>query len=315
MNNQQHIPVLLHETLEGLNLSSNVTIIDATLGGGGHTREILKRTAPRGIVIGFDRDAQTLNATSKELQQEFGARFIGIHDSYSHLDHFADELSQHSPITGILADLGYSSIQIDDPSRGFSFHGNGLLDMRFDQTTGITAAELINTASEEDLARIFRDYGEYPQARKLARAIVTDREHSPFTTVSELAELVVRLTAPAKRHSSRVHPATTVFQALRIAVNDEFEHIKQFIPAAMERLAPGGRLAIITFHSLEDRIVKHVFRDLATDCICPPEIPECRCDHRVIGKLINRKPIIPTEEEITSNPRARSAKLRIIEKI
>jgi 16S rRNA (cytosine1402-N4)-methyltransferase len=176
MNNQQHIPVLLHETLSGLHLSPNATIIDATLGGGGHSREILKRIAPRGIVIGFDRDAATLTATSAELQKEFGDRFIGIHDSYSHLDHFADELLRHSPVTGILADLGYSSIQIDDPSRGFSFHGNGPLDMRFDQTTGITAAELINTASEEELARIFRDYGEYPQARKLARAIACDRE-------------------------------------------------------------------------------------------------------------------------------------------
>ncbi len=315
MNNQQHIPVFLHETLEGLHLSSNVTIIDATLGGGGHTREILKRTAPRGIVIGFDRDAATLHATSAELHTEFGDRFIGIHDSYSNLNYFADELSQHGPITGILADLGYSSIQIDDPSRGFSFHGNGPLDMRFDQTTGKTAAELINTASEETLAQIFRDYGEYPQARKLAQAIATDRKDVPFETVSDLAELVVRLTAPAKRRQSRVHPATTVFQALRIAVNNEFDHIKQFIPEAMQRLEVGGRLAIITFHSLEDRIVKHAFRDLATDCICPPEIPECRCDHRAIGKQITRKPIIPTEEEITSNPRARSAKLRIIEKI
>ncbi len=314
MNNQQHIPVLLHEVLEGLQLSPNSTVIDGTLGGGGHAREILKRIAPRGIVIGFDRDAATLHATTQALQKEFGDRFIGIHDSYSHLDRFADELSQHSPITGILADLGYSSIQIDDPLRGFSFHGNGPLDMRFDQTTGSTAGDLVNTAEEQELARIFRDYGEYPQARKLARAIVTDRKDVPFETVSDLAELVVRLTAPAKRHNFRVHPATTVFQALRIAVNNEFDHIKQFIPEAMQRLEPGGRLAIITFHSLEDRIVKYAFRDLATVCICTPEIPECRCEHRAIGKQITRKPIIPTEEEITTNPRARSAKLRIIEK-
>ncbi len=317
MSNQQsqHIPVLLQETLSGLALTSNVTIIDGTLGGGGHAAEILKRIAPRGIVIGFDRDAETLETTTRRLQTEFPDRFIGIHDSYASLGAYAEMLDQQRPITGILADLGYSSFQIDDPSRGFSFQGNGPLDMRFDQTTGNTAADLLNTADAPALQRIFSEYGEYKQARTLAQNIVEQRQEMPFATVSDLSELVLSTTPAKIRRTSRTHPATTVFQALRIAVNDEFGHITRFIPEAMEQLAVGGRLAIITFHSLEDRIVKYAFRDMTIDCVCPPEFLECRCDKMATGKLVTRKPIIPTDAEIEMNPRARSAKLRIIEKI
>lgn len=310
----QHIPVLYNEVIDGLNLQPNSTIIDATVGGGGHSAGMLERIAPHGIVIGFDRDRSTLNAATQLLHEQFGQeRFIPIHDTYAAIDSYAQMLVEHEPIMGIVADLGYSSMQIDDTERGFSFQGNGPLDMRFDQSSGMTAAEFLRLQPEEELQRIFKEYGEIPASRKLAALIVQRRETMPFETVEDL-RLFVEDVLPRKRHS-RIHPATQLFQALRIAVNDELRQVSDFLPKAMRFLAPGGRLAIISFHSLEDRIVKHQFRDFITDCICPPEFPECRCDHPAIGRLITKKPIIPSEKEVEENPRARSAKLRIIEKI
>ncbi|MBI2410822.1 MAG: 16S rRNA (cytosine(1402)-N(4))-methyltransferase RsmH [Candidatus Kerfeldbacteria bacterium] len=314
MNNRTsvHVPVLLQEVLHGLNLAPNDTVIDGTVGGGGHTRSMLGRIAPHGVVIGFDRDAQTLHETTQWLQ-EFGARFIPIHDSYANAAQYRDVIDAHQPIRGILLDLGLSSLQLDEGKRGFSFRQNGLLDMRFDQTQGETAAELLNTASEEELLRILREYGEEPHARKIAREIVQRRAVQPFEQSAEFAEFIEQIIH--RRPGQKIHPATRTFQALRIAVNHELEHLQQFLSSVLNILAPGGRLAIISFHSLEDRIVKHQFRLWATECICPPEIPECRCDHHAVVKQITKKPIQPSAEEVAENPRARSAKLRMIEKL
>lgn len=312
MNREQHIPVLLQEVLDGLSLSSNANCIDGTVGAGGHTREILKRTSPEGIVIGFDRDKATLENTTATLQQEgFGERFIPVHDSYRTLLE-QDEVTNRD-IHGILVDLGLSSMQLDSPHRGFAFRLEGPLDMRFDQTSGITAAELLQSQPEEELRRIFREYGEEPAASRIARAIVQDREEEPIATTEQLRALVESVLRHKAHH--KTHPATRVFQALRIAVNEELNQLINFLPSAVQCLSTGGRIAIITFHSIEDRIVKHYLKDAAKDCVCPPELPECRCDHRATLKIITRKPIIPSEEEIAANPRARSAKLRIAEKI
>lgn len=312
MSREQHIPVLLQEVLDGLSLSSNANCIDGTVGAGGHAREILKHTAPGGIVIGFDRDKATLENTTATLQQEgFGQRFIPVHDSYRTLQEHPEVTNRD--IHGILVDLGLSSMQLDSPHRGFAFRLEGPLDMRFDQTSGITAAELLQSQPEEELRRIFREYGEEPAASRIARAIVQDREIEPITTTEQLRTLVESVLKHKAHH--KTHPATRVFQALRIAVNEELNQLIDFLPSAVQCLSTGGRIAIITFHSIEDRIVKHYLKDAAKDCVCPPELPECRCDHRATLKIITRKPIMPSEEEIAANPRARSAKLRIAEKL
>ncbi len=307
-----HIPVLLQEVLNGLQLQANANVIDGTLGGGGHTRAILERTSPRGIVIGCDRDRGILENTAKCLQ-EFGGRFIPIHDSYANVCAHADALQAAAPINGIVLDLGLSSLQLDDASRGFSYRFESPLDMRFDTTGGITAADVLNSQSEEELRTLFREYGEVQRASLLARAIVTHRIAHPFRTTGDLQKLVAAVIGRTQKRS--VHPATQVFQALRIAVNHELDHLRQFLPTAVQILASGGRLVVITFHSLEDRIVKQFMVYAARDCICPPELPECRCEHRASVRRITKKPIVASAAERAQNPRSRSAKLRIVEKI
>lgn len=310
--NNHHIPVLLQEVLEGMNLKPGDHCMDGTVGGGGHTQAILERISPDGIVIGFDRDADTLLHTTERLNALVGDRFRPIHDSYANVAGHIHKFEDVAPFDSILVDLGFSSIQIDDADRGFSFQSSGPLDMRYDRTQGACAADLLNSQPEVELRRIFREYGEVRGAARLARAIVQDRTDRPFTTTSEFAQFVERILG--RRQGRRIHPATRVFQALRIAVNNELDHVHRFLPIALEQLKPGGRLAVISFHSLEDRMVKQFFRTAATECICPPEIPECRCDHVATINLITRKPIVPSEEEVAQNPRSRSAKLRIVEK-
>jgi len=314
MNNREpvHTPVLLHEVLSGLNLSPNKNCIDGTVGLGGHAREILKHTAPNGKLIGFDRDQSSLLLAMQNLK-EFTNRFIPIHDSYAHVEQHADSIQKVQPIHAILLDLGLSSVQLDLAYRGFSFRFSGPLDMRFDQSRGTTAADILNGTSEEQLVRIFKEYGEEPHAKKIARAIVERRIEQPFHETADLVDVIER-SVPIRALHMRIHPATRVFQALRIAVNHELEHLSQFLPHALQHLAPGGRFAVISFHSLEDRIVKRFFKNESTECLCPPEIPECRCNHHASIRRITKKPITATEEEIAQNPRARSAKLRIIEK-
>jgi 16S rRNA (cytosine1402-N4)-methyltransferase len=302
----QHVPVLLLEVLEGLVVRPGGRYVDCTLGGGGHSAAILE-AAGAGRLLALDRDEAAIERATRRLAS-FGRRATLVHASFRDLAAIA-EGHGFVPCDGVLLDLGLSSDQLSDPIRGFSFQLDGPLDMRFDRSGGATAAELVNTLSEEELADLLYRYGEERQSRRIARAIVGSR---PIESTSQLASIVGRALG---RGHARIHPATRTFQALRIAVNDELACIEAGLGQAIEILAPGGRLAAISFHSLEDRVVKHTFRRESRDCICPPDIPECRCDHRARVSLVTRRPIQPSSTEIAANARARSAKLRIVERL
>lgn len=304
-----HVPVLLRIVIDGLALQAGGRYIDGTLGAGGHAEAILRAAGPEGRLLGFDRDATALGLARLRLAA-FGERVVIVHDSYESMGQLAP-LHGFAQVDGILLDLGLSSIQLDDPTRGFSFRHDGPLDMRFDPTADVpTAADLANTLPEEDLVRLLRDYGEERRARRIARAIV---ESSPLHTTGALVAAIEQ--AAPRNPRDKIHPATRTFQALRIAVNDELGALERTLPDAITLLKPGGRLAVISFHSLEDRIVKTFIRRESRDCICPPEQPICTCDHRASLRIITRKPIRATEDEIAANPRARSAKLRIAERL
>lgn len=304
----EHVPVLVPEVLKGLAAHSGGRYIDATVGGGGHAVAILKASAPEGRLLGLDRDPEAVERTRARLTP-FGARAQVVHAPYVQLLEVARERG-FLPADGILFDLGFSSLQIDDPSRGFSFQYDGPLDMRYD-TSGDTqkAADLLNTLSAEALADILWRYGEERRSRRIAQAIIRAR---PLQTTSELVSVILQ--EVGNPPGPRIHPATRTFQALRIAVNRELEMLRETLPLAVQALRPGGRLAVIAFHSLEDRIVKRYFRREEQACICPPELPVCRCDHEPTLNVRTRKPMRPTEEEIEKNPRSRSARLRIAER-
>lgn len=307
MTNQDvHIPVLFHEVLAALRPQANGRYIDATLGAGGHTAGLLDRSAPDGRVLAFDRDPEAVAFVRPKLA-DYGSRATLVNASYTEMAAHAREHG-FAPADAILFDLGLSSRQLDNRERGFSFRFDGPLDMRFDPTQGETAADLINNLSEAELADIFWRYGEERHSRRLARAIVAAR---PLTTTRQLADLL----EAAIRRRERIHPATRVFQALRIAVNQELTAVEQGIPMAVHLLKPGGRIAVISFHSLEDRFVKRYFRRLSQGCICPPAQPICTCDAQAILRLVTRKVIKASDEEIVRNPRSRSARLRVAEKI
>ena len=301
-----HQPVLYHEIILALNPISAGRYVDGTLGAGGHARGILNTSSPDGILLGLDLDPVALALAKKNLAS-FGDRMIIKKASFSTL---TDQLGQlgWSEIDGMLLDLGASSMQFDTPDRGFSFQTSGDLDMRFDPTNPLTASILVNESSESELASILSHYGEEPHSRRIARAIVATR---PITNTLHLAE-VIRSTNPVRE---KIHPATRTFQALRIAVNDELLSLERVLPQAIRSLKIGGRLAVISFHSLEDRIVKKFFRQESKDCICPPRQPVCTCDHQASVREINHRPYLATKEEIEINPRSRSAKLRVAEKI
>jgi 16S rRNA (cytosine1402-N4)-methyltransferase len=303
----QHVPVLFQEVLDILNPIPGGFYLDGTLGAGGHSRGILERSSPDGQVVGFDRDPQAL-AVAKGNLADFGDRIIAIQDSYQNFRSYLNNLNWHT-VDGILLDLGLSSMQLDQPERGFSFREAGPLDMRFDPGQALTAADLVNGLPREELADLLFKYGDEKQSWKIADAIIANR---PLVSTQDLAELIKKVT---RNRKTRIHPATRTFQALRIAVNGELDALEAFLPRALEALKPGGRLAIIAFHSLEDRIVKNFFRRESTDCLCPPEVPQCVCGHQAQLKVLTRRPIQPVEEEISRNPRARSAKLRAAEKI
>jgi 16S rRNA (cytosine1402-N4)-methyltransferase len=309
---ENHVPVLLDEVVDGLQVGPGDRVIDATVGGGGHAYEILVASAPDGRLLGLDRDPAALAVAADRLAPH-GDRFDLVHTSFAHLKEaaqahgFADARS--SMVDGVLFDLGLSSLQLADADRGFSFMADGPLDMRFDSTSsGPTAADLVNNLSAEDLANLIYRYGEEHQSRRIAGAIVEAR---PLRTTRELVEVIEEAVG---RRRGRLHPATLTFQALRIAVNEELAAVRAALPQAVELLAPGGRLAVIAFHSLEDRIVKRFMRRESKDCICPPELPICTCDHRASLDVVTRKPIRPTEEEVVQNPRSRSARLRVAER-
>jgi len=301
-----HIPVLLDEVLEGLSPLSGQRLIDGTLGAGGHTEAILKAVAPHGRVLALDADPSALEIARRRLAA-YGDRVRFVNANFAQLAAVARDLD-FFPVHGILLDLGLSSMQLDAVERGFSFQSAGPLDMRYDPNSPTTAADLVNNLAQDELADLIYRFGEERRSRTIARAIVAAR---PLQTTHQLAEVVAR--AVGGRRGDRLHPATRTFQALRIAVNDELDTLRTALPAAMSVLAPGGRLAVISFHSLEDRIVKEFFRRESRDCICPPEQPVCTCGHRATLHIITPKPITVTSAEAALNPRARSAKLRVAE--
>ena len=306
MGPEPHLPVLLQAIITAIQPKPAGRYIDGTLGAGGHSFEILKASAPDGELIGFDLDPQAL-ALARNRLATFEKRVHIIEASYVEMKTETERMGWNA-VDGILLDFGVSSMQLDTAERGFSFLREGPLDMRFTPQAAQSAADLVNTLPEEEIADIIFRYGEERLSRKIARAIVNNR---PIHTTGELANLILKMIGKKER----IHPATRTFQALRIAVNNELESIETVVPMAVGLLKPGGRLAVISFHSLEDRIVKEYFRQESRDCICPPRQPICTCGHKASIKEINRKPIIADEAEMQVNSRSRSAKLRVAEKL
>lgn len=303
-----HRPVMLSQVIEYLRPQSRGHYIDATLGLGGHARAILEESSPQGKLLGIDRDRESLDRAARELAGYTG-RLQLHHGNFAEVKDIAGR-RRFSSCDGILADLGLSSFQLETAERGFSFQRSGPLDMRMDTDSSLTAAEVVNRFPEPKLAGLIYSYGEEPGSRRIARAIVRAR---PLHDTLSLAEVVSR--AVRFRRRSRIHPATRTFQALRIVVNDELEALRQFVASAIELLKEGGRLAIISFHSLEDRIVKGSLGSMARGCICPPEMPACACGRKKLVKLVCRKPVSPSEAEKIRNPRSRSARLRVAERL
>jgi len=299
---------MTEEVIRGLAVMSGRTYLDGTVGDGGHAVAILKASEPDGRLLGLDRDPEAATRATGRLAV-FGDRVTVVCSSYADMVSVARG-ARMDPLDGILLDLGYSSWQIDSARRGFAFSKEGPLDMRYNPAGGgPTAADLVNTLSEQALVDLLRDYGEEPRSRQIARAIANFR---PFTSTTQLARAIVDAMG---RRTGHIHPATRTFQALRIAVNRELEGLERALPDAVRLLRSGGRLAVISFHSLEDRIVKRFFQRESRDCICPPELPVCQCDHRRTLQVVTRKPLTPGATEISVNRRSRSAKLRVAEKL
>ncbi len=305
-----HVSVMLTETVDALSVKPEGIYVDCTLGGGGHSHEILRRS-PDAVLYGIDRDGEAIEAASARLS-EF-RKFTPVRSNYTELGAVAEEYGFFGKADGILFDLGVSSHQLDDESRGFSYHASAPLDMRMDKRQEVTAATLVNTLPESEIMRILRDYGEEKMAGRIASFIVREREKEPITTTDRLASIISDA-MPAKMRQDK-HPARRSFQAIRIAVNEELTGLPVALEAAYNVLRPGGRLAVITFHSLEDRIVKNFFRDKEKGCTCPPEFPVCVCGNKPKMKSVIRKPLEAGEDELRENPRARSAKLRVSEKL
>ena len=306
-----HKPVLLEECLDALSIRPDGIYLDGTLGRAGHSLEILRRLTT-GRLIGIDQDMTAIEA-AKERLSEFSDRVTLVHSNFSELGSVLDELGLRGKVNGMLFDLGVSSPQLDEAHRGFSYMQDAPLDMRMDSTAALTAHEVVNTWGAEELKRILRDYGEERYAPQIARAIDRARANKPIETTLELVE-IIRSAMPAAALREKQHPAKRSFQAIRIAVNRELDVLPPMLEAATEGLCPGGRLAVITFHSLEDRIVKQSMRNLATGCTCPPEFPVCVCGNKPKLELVSRKPIVSGEAELNENPRARSAKLRVAQR-
>ena len=307
-----HVPVLLDETVKGLDIKPSGVYVDCTLGGGGHAFEIARRLGPQGLFIGIDQDAQALETAEQKLGP-LPVRKEIIRCNFAFLEEVLESLSVDK-VDGFLADLGVSSFQLDTPRRGFSYQHDALLDMRMDDTSSLTAADIVNNYSEKDIEKILWEYGEEKWAKRIAAFIIVKRKRSPITTTGELVE-VVKAAIPAAARRTGPHPAKRVFQALRIEVNREIDVLQKVLHTMVEFAAPGGRICIISFHSLEDRMVKETFRYYAGGCICPPDFPQCVCGRSAVLKSLTRKPIEASEEEKSNNPRARSAKLRIAEKL
>lgn len=305
----EHRPVMLAEVLAGLALQPGADVIDGTVGGGGHAAALLEVIAPRGRLLGLDADPAAIARCRHRLAAAIAeGRACLVQANFRDLAQVARDAG-FAAVDGIVLDLGLSSLQLADRARGFSFQVAGPLDMRFDPVQETRAADLVNHLSEDALADLIHAYGEEPRARRIARAIVQAR---PLKDSAKLAAVIVNAVG---RGRQRIHPATRTFQALRIAVNDELEALRMALPQAVRLLRPGGRLAVISFHSLEDRIVKQFLQQEARDCICPPHVPRCVCGHRATVRLITRRPLQPATDEVVANPRSRSAKLRIAERL
>lgn len=302
-----HQPVLYNEIIQFLKVHQSGLYIDGTVGAGGHARGILEASSPDGLLLGFDVDASALQIAQKKLESFRGRVFL-IHSSFKDLRKQLDVMGWQM-VDGILIDLGLSSMQLDMPERGFSFRSDADIDMRFNQLEPLSAKELVNNLPEEELADLLFKYGEERRSRQVAKAIVKAR---PIESTMELAEIIASATSSGR---PGMHPATRSFQALRIAVNDELTVLEKVLPQAISCLKPGGRLAVIAYHSLEDRIVKHYFRLESKECVCPPERIICICGHKPTIKVITKRPVSPQAEEISKNPRARSARLRVVEKL
>ena len=311
MSEFHHISVLLQECLDGLNIKPDGIYVDGTLGGAGHSSQIVMRLTT-GRLIGIDRDPVALAAAGQRLQL-YEKNVTLVHSNFCEMAQVLKDLDIPG-VDGILLDLGVSSPQLDDAQRGFSYMADAPLDMRMNNEDFLTAYGVVNTWSQEELKRILFDYGEERYAPRIAAAICRRREVSPIRTTLELVD-VIRSAMPAQALREKQHPAKRSFQAIRIAVNDELGSVEKAMAAAIPLLNPGGRLAVITFHSLEDRIVKNAMAEAAKGCTCPPQLPVCVCGKKPIVKLISRKPIVATEEELAVNPRSRSAKLRVCEKL
>ena len=306
-----HVPVLTGEVLDGLNLTAGATVVDCTIGLGGHAEEILERSSPGGRLIGLDVDAEALSIARRRLER-FGERVALIHGNFADLRGLLSEAGV-GRVDGVLLDLGLSSYQLESASRGFSFRLEGPIDMRMDRGMPRTAAALVNELDRRRLEDLIRKYGEERWAGRISRAIERERKKKPIETTVELADLISRCVP--RRGRMRIHPATRTFMALRIATNDELANLEKGIHAAADTLRPGGRMCVISFHSLEDRIAKTEFKRLSVSCSCPPGFPVCRCENEPLLKVITRRPITPAPDEVAANRRARGAKLRIAERI
>lgn len=305
-----HIPVLKNETIELLNIKPNGIYVDGTIGGAGHSKAIEEKAKIK-MLIGIDQDEEALSVAKENLKEYNNVTYV--HDNFSNIAEILDNLNI-AEVDGILVDIGVSSYQIDCKERGFSFRQDARVDMRMNVSQDFSAYELLNSYKEEDLARVIKDYGEEKFAKSIARHIVKARERKPIETTKELEEIILNSVPRYKGQDGKSNVQRT-FQAIRIEVNKELDVLSEFLDKAILRLKPGGRLAVISFHSLEDRIVKQKFREYATGCICPPDFPICVCGHKQIGKLITKHPVEATKEEIELNSRSSCAKLRVIEKI
>ncbi len=307
-----HVTVLLKETVDNLNLKPNGIYVDGTLGGGGHSEYLLSLLGDEGKLIGIDQDLDAHKAAGERLAR-FGDKFIPVHNNFVEIKKVVKDLGLKG-IDGMIMDLGVSSYQLDEADRGFSYMNDGALDMRMDRNSKVTAWQIVNEYTEKSIYELIRDYGEEKWASRIAKFIVEARRENEIKTTFELVD-IIKAAIPAKARQDGPHPAKRTFQAIRIEVNNELGIIEKVIRDGLSVLNPGGRMGIITFHSLEDRIVKQTFKDLATACKCPPQFPICVCGGKSQVKLITRKPILPSAVEIEENPRSRSAKLRVIEKI
>jgi 16S rRNA (cytosine1402-N4)-methyltransferase len=307
-----HVTVLLKETVDMLECKEGSVVVDCTLGGGGHSLELCKRIGPSGRLIAIDQDINAINH-SKEKLAEFKNRITFVHDNFTNIKAILDNLNIEG-VDGIIADLGVSSHQLDEAERGFSYMQDAPLDMRMDTSKGITAKDIVNEYNEQQLTDIISKWGEENWAKRIAKFIVEFRESEEITTTGQLVDIIKRA-IPAKARQDGPHPAKRTFQAIRIAVNNELDIIQQTITEGFDKLKSGGRMGIITFHSLEDRIVKQTYQSLSVGCVCPPKMPICICNKKPVAKIITRKPMLPSEYEVNENPRSRSAKLRVAEKI